>query len=228
MSIEKLKQLLEQNLITQEEFDAMSQSLNEPAPTAEPEPTPSTDPEPEPKLDDNLNKLIQAKIDRALAQERKEKTAFKKKVEQLQKKMLTDEEAKELELKNQQEEIEEQRRELTLEKNKMYAVKALQKANISNTEETMSVIEKIVSSCEDETDIDELISLLKTWHDNSVKAEVDKRFKDGGYTPAKGTTLNGGVNPWAKGQKNLTAQMKIEIENPEMAAQLKAAAGVKY
>ena len=91
----------------------------------------------------------------------------------------------------------------------------------------MSVIEKIVASCEDETDIDDLIALLKKWHDNSVKAEVDKRFKDGGYTPAKGTNLNGGVNPWAEGQKNLTEQMKIEMTNPELAKQLQAAAGVK-
>ena len=61
----------------------------------------------------------------------------------------------------------------------------------------------------------------------SASAEVNKRFKENGYTPKKGAELNGGVNPYTKEQFNLTKQMEIENTNPELAAQLKAAAGVK-
>lgn len=220
MTLEQLKELLESGAITQEQYDAMAQIIEPTAPTPDPEPTPDPDPEPAPTFS-------QSQLDKALAKERKEKAELKKRLERLEKKALTDEEVRQGEIERQQQEIDEQRREITIEKNKMYAVKALQKANISNTEETMSVIERMVTSCEDEDDIDELITLLKKWHDNAVKAEVDKRFKEGGYTPQKGTNLNGGVNPWAEGQKNLTEQMKIEMTNPELAKQLQAAAGVK-
>ena len=69
--------------------------------------------------------------------------------------------------------------------------------------------------------------LLKGWFDNAVKAEVDKRFKEGGYTPTKGSSLNGGKNPYMKDQFSLTEQMRLMVENPELAKQLEAAAGVK-
>ena len=224
MTLEELRKLLEAEAITQQQFDDMVKAMGlveEPAP--EPEPTP----EPESTIDDKFNKLFQSKFDRAMANERKEKAELKKQLEKLQKKMLTEEEAKELEFAEQRKELEEQRRELALEKNKMYAVKAMKKANIHDTEDTMSIIERVVLSCEDETDIDETIALLKSWHDAAVKAEVDKRFREGGYTPKSSGSLNGGVNPYAKEQFNLTKQMEIELNNPDLAKQLQAAAGIK-
>lgn len=226
MTLEKLKELLESGAITQEEFDAMAKAVEvEPEPTPEPETTP--EPEPEPKPDDKLEKLIQSKIDRALAQERKEKADYKRRLENLQKKMLTDDEKKELELKQQKEEIEEQRKALALEQNKMYAVKSMKKNNISDSEEAMLLMEKLVSACEDEAEIDEMIELLKAWKDKDVAAEVDKRFKAGGYTPKKADNLNGGVNPWKAESFNLTEQMKIETSDPALAQKLMQAAGVK-
>ena len=222
MSIEKLKQLLEQGLITQDEFDALAQSIE---PATEPEQT--EEPENEGGNDDDAEQRYQSRLDRAMAKERKEKADLKKQLQKLQRKMMTEDEAKQAELDQQQKEIEEQRKELMLEKNKMYAVKAMKKANMSDTDETMSLIEKLVVSCEDETDIDDAIALLKAWHDKAVTAEVNKRFKENGYTPKKGENLNGGVNPYSKEQFNLTQQMQIESTNPELAAQLKAAAGIK-
>lgn len=203
----------------------MAKGITSPEPTPDPEPTP--EPEPKPDPDDKLEKLFQSKIDRALAAERKEKTELKRKLERLQQKVLTDEEAKQIEFEEKQQELEQREKELTLEKNKMYAVKAMKKANLSDTEETMSIIERLVVSCEDETDIDDTIKLLKGWFDNAVKAEVDKRFKEGGYTPAKGSTLNGGKNPYMKDQENLTEQMLLEKTKPDIAAELRAAAGLK-
>lgn len=225
MSTEKLQELLDEGHITQEEFDEMVKGITSPDPTPDPDPTPEPEPTPEP--DDKLEKLVQSKFDRAMAAERKEKAELKRKLELLQKKILTDEETKQLEFEEKQQELEQREKELTLEKNKMYAVKAMKKANLSDTEETMSIIERIVPSCEDETDIDDIISDLKAWYDKGVKAEVDKRFKEGAYTPTKGSSLNGGKNPYMKDQLNLTEQMALEKNNPEVAAQLKAAAGVK-
>lgn len=231
MNLERLKELLANGAITQEEFDNMSKDMVVET-TVEPEADPVADPKPEAELDETIEKLLQSKLDKALAQERKEKAQekktnaeLKKQLERLQKKMMTDEEAKQLEFEEQQKELEEQRKELTLEKNKMYAVKALKKAEISDTEETLALMERLVVSCADETDIDDLVTMLKDWHEKSVKAEVDKRFKANGYTPKASDNLNGGVNPFKKETFNLTEQIRITNDNPELAAKLKAAAG---
>ena len=237
MNLERLRELLASGAITQDEFDNMSKDM-----TVETTVEPATEPaveEPNEDLDETIEKLFQSKrfqstLDKALAQERKEKAQMKKanaelekKVKLLERQKMTDEEARQLEFEEQQKELEEQRRELTLEKNKMYAVKALKKAEIGDTEESLALMERLVVSCADETDIDDLVTILKDWHDKSVKAEVDKRFKANGYTPKKAENLNNGVNPYLKEQWNYTAQNDLEYNNPELAAQLKAAAGVK-
>ncbi len=234
MNLERLRELLANGAITQEEFDNMSKDM---AVETTVDTDPVTDPaaeEPKADLDETIEKLLQSKLDKALAQERKknaqmqkEKADLEKRMKLLERQKMTDEEARQLEFEEQQKELEEQRRELTLEKNKMYAVKALKKAEISDTEETLALMERLVVSCADETDIDDLVTMLKDWHDKSVKAEVDKRFKANGYTPKKAENLNNGVNPYLKEQWNYTAQNDLEYNNPELAAQLKAAAGVK-
>lgn len=234
MDLKRLKELLENGVISQDEFDAMAKSINETETneTEQEETTETETTETKEKNDDTddlskFEKLIQSKIDRALAKERKDKAEFKRKYENLQKKMLTDDEKKELEFKQQQQEIEEQRKELMLEKNKMYAVKSMKKANISDSEEAMLLMEKLVSACEDEAEIDETIELLKAWKDKDVAAEVDKRFKTGGHVPKKADNLNGGVNPWKAESFNLTEQMRIETADPSLAQKLMQAAGVK-
>lgn len=234
MNMEKLQALLAAGGITQEAFDDLVKDMNlEPTVETEPAVDPAAE-EPKADLDETIEKLLQSKLDKALAQERKknaqmqkEKADLEKRMKLLERQKMTDEEARQLEFEEQQKELEEQRRELTLEKNKMYAVKALKKAEISDTEETLALMERLVVSCADETDIDDLVTMLKDWHDKSVKAEVDKRFKANGYTPKKAENLNNGVNPYLKEQWNYTAQNDLEYNNPELAAQLKAAAGVK-
>ena len=79
----------------------------------------------------------------------------------------------------------------------------------------------------DETEIKSKVKAFKELFDKAVTAEVNKRFKEAGYTPKKSDTLNNGVNPYSKEQFNFTEQMKLEVTNPELATQLKAAAGVK-
>ena len=230
MTIETLKALLDSGAITQEEYDEMAANIKEPAPETNPEPAKDPEPVTEPKkTDDDITKsrYFQAELDRKMAKERKEKAELQRKVERLEKKMLTDEEQKQYEFERQQQELEEQRKELTFEKNKMYAVKSMKKAEISDSEEAMLLMEKLVAACTDEAEIDDMVSLLKAWKDKDVSAEVDKRFKQGGYTPKKSESLNGGVNPFKTETFNLTEQIRLTQSNPELAARLKAEAGIK-
>ena len=228
MSIEKLQELLDSGAITQEEFDEMAKNI---APSTSVTETKSeTEIETEIVKDDKPSvdeKLFQAKLDREMAKERKKSVELKRKLERLEKKILTDEEQKQNEFERQQQELEEQRKELAYETNKRYAVKSMKKAEIGDSEEALLLMEKLVLSCEDETEIDDMISLLKAWKDKDVKTEVDKRFKEGGYTPKKSEALNNGVNPFKQETLNLTEQIKLLNCNPDLAARLKAEAGVK-
>lgn len=224
MTAEKLKELLESGAITQEEFDEMIKNIKDPEP---PKPNPDNDPDPdlEKDEDETLKRLRQAEIDRALANERKEKAELKKKIERMEKKYLSEEDRRIKEIEEERERFEKERKEFELEKRKTYALKAMKKADADDSEEATLLIEKLVVACEDETEIDDMIALLKTIFEKRDKKTVNKIYKENGYTPKNSENLNGGKNPYIDG--NLTEQMALEINNPDLAAKLKAAAGVK-
>lgn len=221
MSIEELKALLEAGHITQEQFDEMAKHIE----NADTDPKPTTDPDP--TDDEALKRLRQAELDKALAKERKEKAELKRRLDRMQKQYLSEEENRQNQFEEERRQFEEERKLFELEKRKTYAFKAMKKVGVEDSEEATLLIEKLVSACEDEIDIDDTIKLLKTILEKQDKKTVDKIYKENGYTPKKASSLNGGVNPYTKEQFNLTAQMQLENTNPELAAQLKAAAGVK-
>lgn len=226
MNIEKLKALLESNAITQEEYDSMVESMGlnkDPEPTTTNEPTPT----PEPTIDyDKLDRLMQARLDKAMAQERKEKAELKKQLETLRQSKLTDDELKQIEIEQKEQEIANREQAIKDKENRLFAIKTIREQGLDDGDDTSLALVDFVMG-EDETAITNNVKAFKEIFDKKVAAEVDKRFKAGGGVPKKGTTLNNGVNPYLKEQYSLTEQMKIEINNPELAAQLKAAAGVK-
>ena len=108
----------------------------------------------------------------------------------------------------------------------MFALKQIKKIGLDSGDETAISIVDLVMGDDEETII-ENVGTLKKLVDTLVAHEVDKAFKSGGRTPAKGK--GGGAsqnNPYAKDSYNLTEQMRLEGENPELAAQFKAEAGV--
>lgn len=226
MTLEKLQSLLDSGAITQEEFDEMAKQI-EPAPT---DPTPPQDPEPptDPKPDDDLaklDKIVQSRLDKAMAQERKKSADLKKQLERLQKAKLTDDELKQIEIDEKEQAIAERERAITEKENRLYAVKAIKEAGLDDgSDVSLSLVDFVMG--EDETAINEKVKAFKDLFEKAVKTEVDKRFKENGYTPQPSSTLNGGVNPYTKEQFNLTKQMELETTNPELAKQLKALAGV--
>lgn len=226
MTLDELKKLLEAGHITQEQFDELSKNAKEPEPTPDPDPKPDPEPTPEPFDLEKLDKIVQSRLDKAMAQERKEKAELKRKLDNLQKAKLTDDELKQIELDEKVKEIAEREKAIADKENRLFAVKAIKEAGLDDGSDTsLSLVDFVMG--EDETEIKTKVKAFKDLFDKAVAAEVNKRFKEGGYTPAKGGSLNNGVNPYKTEQYNLTEQMKLEINNPELAAQLKAAAGVK-
>lgn len=229
MTLEKLKKLLTDGTITQEEFDELAKNVkDEPAPEDDPKPKP--DDSEQPKNDgvdyDKLDKIIQARVDKEMAAERKKTAEYKKKLDRLQQEKLTDEELKKIELENKENEIAEREKAIADKENRLFAVKAIKEAGLDDGSDTaLSLVDFVMGT--DETEITSKVKAFKELFDKTVTAEVNKRFKEAGYTPKKGETLNNGVNPYTKEQFNLTEQMKLESTNPELAAQLRTAAGVK-
>ncbi len=227
MTLEELKALLENGAITQEQFDELAKHAKPSDPEPDPEPQPNPDPEPQPALDlEKLDKIVQSRLDKAMAQERRVNAELKRKLENLQKAKLTDDELREVEIKEKEAAIAEREKAITDKENRLYAVRAIKEAGLDDGSDTsLSLVEFVMG--EDETEIDSKVKAFKELFDKAVTAEVNRRFKEKGGTPAKGGNLNGGVNPFAEGQINITKQMELEISNPELAAQLRAAAGVK-
>ena len=219
MTLEKLKALLEAGSITQEEFDALAKNV-EPAPNPDPEPNPNPEPNPEPLDLDKIDKIVQSRLDKAMAKERKVNAELKRKLENLQKAMLTADELKKIEDEEREKTLAEREKAITDKENRLFAIKEIKEAGLDDGSDTaLSLVEFVMAN--DETEIKNRVKAFKELFNKAVTAEVNKRFKENGYQPKKGGDLNGGKNPYTKEQWNLTEQMSIEISNPELAAQLK-------
>lgn len=224
MTLEKLQELLKSGVISQEEYDELSKSLESktpptqpPAGTAEPEKKPETPP-------DDLDTRIQQIVDRATNKLGNDNKLLKEQLEKERKKNLTAEELKQVELQEKEAEILKKEREIQERENRMYAVKAIKKAGLDEGEENILDFVDFVLG-EDETAIDARVKSLTALINAKVKRGIEKVYKENGREPGKGNAGGSKDNPWNKDSWNLTRQMEMEINNPEMAKTLKASAG---
>lgn len=223
MTLEELKALLESGAITEEQFKAMCKQLG----FEEPETEQKKDPEPEPDdAEKLLEKKVQQAVDRATNKLGNDNKKLREELEKLRKEKLTAAELKELEDAEKEKDLAEREAALKAAENKMYAVAAIKKAGLDDGSETALDILSLVGGENEET-IDANIKALKALVDKLVKAEVDKTFKGKGRNPEKGSGGGADDNPYIAGATfNLTKQMELEATNPELAKQLKAAAGL--
>lgn len=167
-----------------------------------------------------IRKIIQSEVDKVRG---KYSLELKKKEEELKKvraEHLTAEEITKLELEEQRKELEEQRRAFTLEKNKNFAKDTLAKSKLcSDAEKTLKLVDLVMGDSEEE--IETKIKYVSDVIEEIVNSRVDETFKSSGRQVTKSSGNAGSLNnPWAKDSMNLTEQMKIQINNPELAKQL--------
>ncbi len=225
MKLKKLKELLAKEVITQEEFDEMSKNAEPDDPPADP---PKNDPpKDDPPADDpdkKLEKMIQAAVDRATNKLGNENKSLKDKLESERKKNLSAEELKQVELQEKETELAKKEQEIKEKENRMYAIKALKKAELDDgSEETLDLVEFVLG--DEETDIDLKVKALQKFAQRVAKNTTDGIYRTNGREPGKGNAGASKDNPWSKESWNLTKQMELEISNPEMAKTLKASAG---
>lgn len=226
MTIEQLKELLNDGKITKEQFDVMAKALD-------PNYNPESDGEGAEQMKDgggdnntpDIEKLIQTAVDRATNKLGNDNKKLREQIEALKKSKLTDEEIKQLELKNKEDEIAEREKALTEKENRLYAIKAIKTAGLDDgSDASLELVDFVLSDTTENIDakVKAFSALLKKY----VESEVDKTFKDNGRNPGKGKTAPNGNNPYAKETFNLTEQWKLESENPELAQAMMIAAGI--
>ena len=217
MTLEELKKQLEEGKLTQEQFDEMVRILGLEL---------NPDPDPEPQLEqDDIDKLIEKAVDRATNKLGNENKALREKLEKLKKTKLSAEEIAEEERREKETALAEREAAVKAAENRMLALKQIKKIGLDSGDETAIQIVDLVMG-EDEDAISENVSALKKLVDSLVAVEVDKAFKSTGRVPGKGKSGGTQNNPFSKDTYNLTEQMRLLQENPELAEQLKMEAGV--
>ena len=198
---EKLKELLANGTITQEEFDALIKKEDA----------------------DELEKRIQAGVDKVTAKLGKEKADLQKELDRMKKEKLTEEERKALEIKEREDALAAREKELSEKTNRLYAIKKIQEAGLNDgSEKSLAIVDFVIGA--DEAAIDANVKAFSELVNKLVAAEVEKKFKENGRNPNGGNGGKTGDNPYAKETFNLTKQWELELSNPELAAQLQAAA----
>ncbi len=173
-----------------------------------------------------IKKLIQSEVDKVRG---KYSLELKKKDEELKKvraEHLTAEEVTRIELEEQKKELEEQRRAFNLEKNKNFAKDSLAKSHLcSDAEKTLKLVNLVMGDSEEE--IESKIKYISDVIEDIVNSRVEEKFKSSGRQVTR-TSGDAGLtnNPWAKDSMNLTEQMRIQIDNPELAKKLMAQANL--
>ena len=228
MTIDELKALLDAGKITKEQFMAMAKAIDPDYAEEDPETNAGksgSDGGDDPGTDPDLEKIIQRAVDRATHTLGNDNKKLRQQLETLKKAHLSDAEAAELERQEREEALAEREKAFQEEKNRWYAIKAIKKAGLDDgSDNALELVDFVMGG--DEADIDAKVKAFGALVKKFVKAEVDKTFKQNGRNPEHGAG-SGEKNPWMKDSYNITQQMMLEATNPELAKQLKAAAGIK-
>ena len=130
----------------------------------------------------NIERLIQAAVDRATNKLGNENKKLKNQIQQLQTLNMTDAEKHEHEMSEREKALRDGEAELKAEKNKFYAMTAIKKAGLDDgTDTALGLIELVMA--EDEKAIDAKVESMKSLVNKLVTAEVNKTFAQNGRQP---------------------------------------------
>lgn len=129
-----------------------------------------------------LDRLVQARVDRLLADERKKSAELKKKYDKLAKEKLSGDELKEQTISEREQAVEEKEKALTLRDHQWHAMKALKAAGLDDGSDTVLELVDFVLA-EDEQAITDRVKTFSELVKRMVAAEVEKTFKANGRQP---------------------------------------------
>jgi|GEM_PF-463937 len=168
-----------------------------------------------------VSKAEQSAADRVRTEYSKKNKELQDQLEELKKQKMSAEEKAEYERQQKERELREKETELLRREVALHTVDKLRELELPLE------FRDILAGADIE-DTNKRIGVFQQMWQGALKKAVDERFKQTGHEPGKGKEGAPGVkNPWAKDQLNYTEQGRILRENPELAKQLMAAAGVR-
>lgn len=223
MDIEELKRLLGEGKLTQEQFMAMALAIDPNYNEQEPPEADGEGDNPAPVPDEDIQTRIQRAVDRATNRLGNDNKRLRQQLETLKKNKLSADEQADLDRQEREEALAEREHALAEKERRLYAIKAIKQAGLDDgSDRALELIDYVMADTDDE--IDAKVKSFGALVTKLVKAEVDKTFKQHGRNPAQGSS-GSDDNPWARDNWNITRQMQLELTNPELAKQLRMAAG---
>lgn len=131
-----------------------------------------------------LEKIIQSRVDRLMADERKKTANLEKELKKLRKEKMSDDELKKLEMDEKEKALAEKTRLITEKENRIFAIQAIKTAGLDDGGDTSALVDLVIAGSDiSEDSITERITAIKGFIDKRVAAEVDKTFKGNGRNP---------------------------------------------
>lgn len=223
MNKEKLDSLLSSGAITQEEYSEMLSKLGGNENGLQEKGQEETKAEEAQFTNDDIKKLIQSEVDKVRTKYSLELKNKEQELKKIRAEHLTKEEVAKLEIEEAKKELEAEKAAFKLEKTKNFAKDELVKANLCKKPDLVLKLTDFIKGDNEE----EVATQVKTLAEvilEIAKENTEERFKSNGRTPNTGSSNGGNNNPFSKDSWNLTRQMQLMTENPELAKQLQATA----
>lgn len=146
------------------------------------------------KVSDDFDRLLQARLDKAMAEERKKNAALSKEIEKMKREKMTADELKKYDDEKRANDLAEREKTIAEKENRYYAITALKKAGLDDGSETaLELADLVMGADTDETDT--RIATLNKLVTKMVDSKVNERFKSFGRVP------NGGNNSSGSGEE---------------------------
>lgn len=139
----------------------------------------------------DIDRLVQARADKILAESGKKISALQKELEQMKREKMTSEELKELEMTEKEQALAEREKMLAEKENRLIAIKAIKEAGLDDgSENALELVDFVMG--ENEETIKTKVKAFGVLVNKFVAAKVDKTFKQNGRNPNGGSNGNDG------------------------------------
>lgn len=147
----------------------------------------------------DLDRLLQARLDKAMAEERKKSSALQKELDKMKREKMTADELKKYDDEQKENALAEREKAITEKENRYYAIGAIKKAGLDDGSDTALKIVDLVMGADNE-EIDNKVAALNELVNKLVDSKVNEKFKGAGRIP------NGGNNSGKVKEKNALAE----------------------
>lgn len=135
---------------------------------------------------DDFDRLLKARVDKAMEEERKKNKNLEKEIEKMKRDKMTADELKKYDDEKRDRELAERERAIADKENRYYAIGAIKKAGLDDGGDTaLKIVDLVLGKDSDE--IDNKVSALNELVNKLVDNKVNEKFKSAGRIPNTGS-----------------------------------------